>query len=362
MSALTALIVAIAVSISLTPLVRRLAIRLGVMDHPNRRKVHRLPTPRMGGVAVYAAWSCGALAGVYLLKQAALFQVIWPVVGLGGLVVALGVWDDWKDASGTAKLAAQCGIASLIFLAGLRIDRLSNPFGGEMFFPWPVSYLVTVLWVIGVMNAMNLIDGLDGLASGVAAIISYGLMAAGLYLDSPISVVLLAALAGACLGFLRYNFHPATIFLGDSGSQFLGFVFAVASLIEHQYKAATAASLLLPLTAMMLPIVDTGLAVFRRLKGRRSLFRADKFHLHHRLLRLGLSHRRVVAFFYMVTLYLSCFAFLFVVIREQFAVVLLVLIGLGLMMAMEALRFMEWKVRQNSRRRARALRRASKIT
>jgi UDP-GlcNAc:undecaprenyl-phosphate/decaprenyl-phosphate GlcNAc-1-phosphate transferase len=261
----------------------------------------------------------------------------------------------WRDVRGSVKLSAQIGIASLTFVSGIAIDRISNPLGGEFFLPWPLSYVITVAWIIGVMNAINLLDGLDGLASGVSAIIAYGLMASGIYLDSPRSVVMMAALAGACLGFLRHNFYPAKIFLGDSGSQFIGYVFAVAALIEHSYKAATAASLLLPLTAMMLPIADTGLAIIRRIRGRRSIFHADNFHLHHRLLRLGLSQRRVVVFFYLVTFYLSCMAFLFVLIREQFAIVLLVLIGLGLMMAMETLRFVERKVRQQSRRRVRAI-------
>jgi UDP-GlcNAc:undecaprenyl-phosphate GlcNAc-1-phosphate transferase len=359
MSALAALVISVMVGMGLTPFVRRMAVGLNVLDHPNWRKVHRHPIPRMGGVAVYIAWACGLFGAMSLTSWQPDTGPLVKIAALGALVVVLGVWDDWRDVSGTAKLSVQCVIASLVFVSGLRIDRLTNPLGGEIFFPWPLNCLVTVAWVVGIMNALNLIDGLDGLAAGVAAIIAYGLMASGLYLESPYPVILLAALVGACLGFLRYNFHPASIFLGDSGSQFLGYIFAVSALVEHQYKAATAASLLLPLTAMMLPILDTGLAVIRRLRGRRSLFRADKLHLHHRLLRLGLSQRRVVIFFYLVTAYLSCFAFLFVVIREQFAVVLLVLIALGLLMAMETLRFMERKVRAQARHRMRAIRHAS---
>jgi len=177
------------------------------------------------------------------------------------------------------------------------------------------------------------------------------LVIAGLHVGATVSVLLLAALAGASFGFLRHNYHPASIFLGDSGSQFIGFVFAIAPLANQHYKAATAVSLLIPLTALSIPIYDTALAIVRRLRGRRSIFHADKYHLHHRLLKMGLSQQQVVWCFYLASIYLTGLAFLFVLIRGQYALVLLVLLALGLIMAMQVLRFIEFKLRRQYRRR-----------
>ncbi|MBI3088129.1 MAG: undecaprenyl/decaprenyl-phosphate alpha-N-acetylglucosaminyl 1-phosphate transferase [Candidatus Omnitrophica bacterium] len=350
------LAVALLITLSVTPWVRRFAVAMGALDRPNRRKIHRQPIPRLGGVAVLAGWA-GALAfGMGVAGVEGTPGPLVPMMALGVLVVLFGAWDDWSDLPGRGKLAAQILIASLVFLLGIRIDRITNPFGGVLLFPEPLSYAVTVFWVIGMMNAVNLIDGLDGLACGIAAITAGGLMAAGLFVRSDTSVVVLAALAGACLGFLRYNFHPATIFLGDSGSQFLGFVLAMTPLLDNQYKSATVVALLLPLTALSLPIFDTALAFVRRLRKRRSIFRADKAHLHHRLLKLGLSQRQVVAAFYLGSLYLSVLAFLFVLIPERYAVILLGLLALGLMMGIQTLRFVEYKFLQSTRARLRRLR------
>ncbi len=351
-------LVALLSALILTPLVRRMALAFGVLDHPSGRKIHRTAVPRLGGVAVFAAWLIAVIV-VVVLQQAfhvTLSARLWPLMWLAGLSVLFGFCDDVWDLPGPVKILSQIAVASLVFLAAARIDRLSNPFGGEFWFPVPVSYVVTVLWVIGMMNAMNLIDGLDGLATGIAGITAIGLIASGSYTGSYTSMMMLAALAGACLGFLRYNFHPAAIFLGDSGSQFLGFLFAVAALVGDQYKAATAASLLIPLTALMLPIYDTGLAFVRRLRGRRSVFRADKYHLHHRLLKMGLSHPQVVVVLYLVSLYLNCLAFLFVLIREQYAIMLLAVLALGLFMGMQTLRFIEYRLRQVYRMRRARLR------
>lgn len=337
----------------LTPLVRRVALRLGVVDQPNHRKVHRSAVPRLGGVAVFLGWAAALMVsgGAGALSAETDAGIPLAVMGTSVLVVLFGLWDDCVNLSGRLKLVLQVAVASVVFWAGLRIDRITNPFGGELLFPGPLTYAVTVLWIIGMMNAVNLIDGLDGLACGIAGITALGLLAAGFYLDSPTSVVILTALAGACAGFLRYNFYPATIFLGDAGSQFLGFVFAVTALIDNQYKSATAVALLIPLTALSVPIADTALAFLRRVRRRRSIFRADKGHLHHRLLALGLAHREVVLFFYLTSAYLSLLSFLFVLINDRYALVLLMLLALGLFMAMQTLRFVEFKVLRLARAR-----------
>ncbi|HEX9780862.1 MAG TPA: MraY family glycosyltransferase [bacterium] len=337
-------------ALCVTPLVRRVAGALGVIDRPSPRKIHRRPVPRMGGLAVCAAWLLGITAASALAGDPALSRELWPPASLGCLVVMLTLLDDWRDLRGEFKLLIQVAVAAMVFAMDLRIDRISNPMGGQIILPPFASWAVTTVWVVGMMNALNLIDGLDGLAAGISGIAAFGLMAAGLQLEVTTSAVMLAALSGACLGFLRHNFHPASIFLGDSGSQFLGYLFAVVPLVDHQYKAATAVTLLVPLTALTIPVYDTFLAAYRRMRGRRSVFSADKFHLHHRLLRMGLTQRQAALFMYLVSAYLCGLAVVFVLIPERYALILLVLLGMGLAMGMQTLRFLEFAVHRRARR------------
>jgi UDP-GlcNAc:undecaprenyl-phosphate GlcNAc-1-phosphate transferase len=336
-----------------TPGVRWLALALGIVDHPGGRKIHKKPMPRLGGFSVYLSWLLAlTLSTTYTTQQSIPLQ-LRGLIAVGFAVVLLGMLDDWKDLNGLTKLCGQVLIATLVYAVGIRINHISNPFGGILEFPWPLSYLLTVVWVVGMMNALNLIDGLDGLATGISLITALGLITAGIYLGNDLSNYILAALAGACGGFLIYNFHPAKIFLGDCGSQFLGYIFACTALVSQQYKAAAAVSLLVPLCALSIPIYDTALAFMRRLRGGKSVFRADRFHLHHRLLKMGLSQRQAVFFFYLVAVYLNCFAFLFVLIPQRFALVLLFLLGLGVVLSMQILRFVELRLRQQTYRRVR---------
>jgi UDP-GlcNAc:undecaprenyl-phosphate GlcNAc-1-phosphate transferase len=194
------------------------------------------------------------------------------------------------------------------------------------------------------MNAMNLIDGLDGLACGITFIASSVLMFVGMHLGNYENIFLLGILAASCLGFLPFNFHPAKIFMGDSGSMFLGMVLASMALIGSQHKTATAVVLLPPLTALALPVYDTFMAIIRRASKRRSVFRADSKHIHHRLLDLGLNQRQIVVFCYLITIYLSVFSFLFVLIPRQYAFALLMLLGLGICMGIVVVDFIERKL------------------
>lgn len=357
----TTLLVAGLLSGILTPWMARVALARGVMDRPSPRKVHHRPVPRLGGVAVFLGWLAAVgVAGVLgMTPDANFLSRATPLLLLGAGAMLFGLWDDATGLSGRRKLLMQMLLGTLVAVSGLRIDRLSNPLGGELLLPWALSVGMTILWVVGMMNAMNLIDGLDGLATGVAMIAALGLVMVGLLTGRETSVVIFAALAGSCAGFLLYNFPPARIFLGDAGSQFLGFMFAAASLIDDQYKAATAATLLVPLTTLALPVFDVALAILRRLRGRHSVFQADKHHLHHRLLKMGLSQRRVVLFCYLISVYFGCLAFLFVLIPSQYAMMLLVVILLGLLMAIQTLRFIELKLRQFYRRTRRPTARAS---
>ena len=279
------------VSLALTPLARRLAVRLGAIDMPDARRIHATPTPRFGGLAIAAAvlgvaWAARALPGPAAQLDPR------PLLGLTCAsvpILMLGMADDRYNVSPWVKLLVQscAGLALTVF--GYGIPVLTNPFGpavelGAFNVPF------TVLWVLVVTNAINLIDGLDGLASGVVAIACMALwVAARMHADFYVMFIC-ALLIGSCVGFLRWNFPPAKVFMGDTGSQFLGLTLAAVSLLENR-KGTAAATLLLPLVALALPLADSTVAFLRRAKHRQHVFRGDTQHLHHQLLHAGLSVR-----------------------------------------------------------------------
>lgn len=287
-----ALLLACALSHRLTPAVKTLAEFLGAVDQPGGRRIHRRPVPRMGGLAICAGFFAAALLFGRLTR---------PVTGLllGALIIALmGAADDLIELSPRQKLAWQLAAALTAMAFGVRIDFLSCPGGAEAFFALgQLSAPLTLLWLVGCTNAVNLIDGLDGLAAGVSAISSLTLFEAALLAGQPDAALLLSALAGACLGFLPYNFNPAVIFMGDVGSQFLGFVLACVSVIGA-FKFHTLLTFAVPVLALLLPLADTVCSFFRRLLRGQSPFRADRGHFHHRLLAMGLSQKRAAATLY----------------------------------------------------------------
>jgi len=337
------------VSFLLTPLMRSIAIKTQIMSKPGKRRVHTRPVPYLGGLAIFFAFVAGILV-VFYFNQQFRIEFVLKLKGLiiaGVLIVLLGLWDDIKKIKPITKLTGQIFVALLLFGYGFRIELFTNPFlGGEMQVPLFLSVLITVAWIVGLMNAMNLIDGLDGLAAGITVIVSGALLFIALFMDNYINVFLLAALAGSTLGFLWFNFHPARIFMGDTGSMFIGLILASVTLIRSQHKSAAAAVLLVPITALAIPIYDTFMAVIRRLLKKGSIFRADKRHLHHRLLSTGLEQRQIILFMYLITLYLGIFAFLFVLIPKEFALMLLLLLALGLFMGSRVIGFVEKKARQ----------------
>lgn len=340
--------VALSISYLLTPLMRIIALKTRILSEPGKRMVHTRSIPYLGGLAIYFAFIVAVSVIFYANQQLRMgfSQQLRGLLIASTLIVILGLWDDIKNIRPITKLTGQIVTALLLFACGFRIKVLTNPFvGGEMHIPLFLSILITVAWIVGLVNAMNLIDGLDGLAAGITVIVSGALLFIALFLHNYINVFLLAALAGSALGFLRFNFYPAQIFMGDTGSMFIGLVLASIALIESQYKSATATVLLIPITALAIPIYDTFAAVFRRMLKKGSIFRADKRHLHHRLLSTGLTQRQIVLFIYLVTLYLGLFAFLFVLIPEKYALILLVLLALGLFMATRIIGFVEREAR-----------------
>jgi UDP-GlcNAc:undecaprenyl-phosphate GlcNAc-1-phosphate transferase len=290
------------VAATATPVLRHLAHRYGLLDHAlTSRKIHGRPIPRVGGIAIVVAFFAPLVALLFVNSDVGRQFYAQPekAFGLfaGGIAIAaLGVWDDVAGANARTKFLVQFAVAGFMYWIGFRIDRIANPFGE----PLQLGYLAlpfTMLWIAGVINAMNLIDGLDGLAGGVALIAVTATFAIALLHHRPLMVLFTAALAGAILGFLFYNFNPASIFMGDTGSMFLGFVLATTA-IQTNVKSSTAVAIIVPIIALAIPIADTLLAMLRRAARGVPLFSGDRGHIHHRLLDLGLSHRATVLVIY----------------------------------------------------------------
>jgi UDP-GlcNAc:undecaprenyl-phosphate GlcNAc-1-phosphate transferase len=292
----------------LTPLVRRLAHRAGALDAPGGRKIHRVSVPRLGGVAVVLAVVLALALESVLGGGVGPHVAAWRPVALGGaLIVALGVWDDLRPVPPAVKVAVQIAAAGVAIALGVLIGGVTVL--GRSFDTGPLAIPLTVLWIVGLTNAFNLMDGLDGLATGLAIIAAATCATVAVARDDVPGGMLLVALLGALCGFLPHNFNPATIFLGDSGSLVVGYVLAVTAITGWQ-KGATALAVAVPLLIFALPISETLLSMGRRarLLGLRHVFSADREHMHHRLLALGLSQRTAVLLLYGVSLSLSLLA------------------------------------------------------
>jgi UDP-GlcNAc:undecaprenyl-phosphate/decaprenyl-phosphate GlcNAc-1-phosphate transferase len=294
---LLAFFIALALSYFITPHVKNIAIIAGAMDKPDARKVHTRPVPRMGGLAIYLGFVLAVLACVYVNKE--IFGLL-----LGGTVILIvGIVDDMKQLSPKVKLLGQIVAALVLVVFNIRIEWLTNPFGDMIYLHyWSVP--LTVLWVVSLTNTINLIDGLDGLAAGVSTIASLTILLVALQQNFWLVAILTAALAGGALGFLQHNFSPAKIFMGDTGSMFLGFMLAAIAIFGAVKSAATIA-LIIPIVALGLPIMDTAFAIIRRYSSGRPIFKPDKGHLHHRLLAMGLSQKQVVLLMYVISVCLG---------------------------------------------------------
>ncbi len=291
------------VTLGCTPFIRRLANKIGAVDLPNQRKVHKEPMPRLGGMAIYLGFVAAALLLVDLSNK-----VIGLLLG-GTIILILGIIDDVRGISPKTKLMGQAAAALVVIAFGIKIQFITNPFD-SLIFLGSLSIPITLLWLVGVTNAVNLIDGLDGLASGISAIALFTFSYIA-YTNQQFTVSLLTfLLAGCIIGFLRYNFYPATIFLGDSGSMFLGFNIAALA-VFGLLKGVTLVALVIPLTILGVPIFDTFFAIVRRRREHQPIFKADKKHIHHRLLNRGLSHWQAVLIIYLISLCFSASALWF---------------------------------------------------
>lgn len=295
-------VVALAAVLFLTPLVRGRAVRANLLEAPGGRRIHHSAIPRLGGVAIVVGWYLAVAAGVGVLVALGgdVEDVPWLLGLLVGVAVvaATGVIDDLRGLSAAAKLAAQVTGALLAALAGLRVSALSLPWGGDVELG-VLALPITVVWIVAAVNAMNLIDGLDGLAAGLATIATLAFLGIGLA-GSPVeaaTVIAASGLLGASLGFLRYNLHPASIIMGDTGSMAIGFVLAGLG-IGPGGPGGEGVNPLVPLVILALPLGDTLFAIVRRAVRRRPISAPDADHVHHRLLRGGGSVRRAVLVLY----------------------------------------------------------------
>ena len=295
---------ALGVTFAVTPIVRGLSVRASLVDEPGGRRVHTTAMPRLGGIGIFAGFSAALLvefAGeTWWHWQPALVGGGAPLLGVAAglaLIFAVGLVDDLRGLTPGWKFAGQLLAAAIPIAAGLRVEFMGNPFGGGLLQLGLLSYPVTALWIVGFANVFNLIDGLDGLAAGVAAIAAASFLVLGVQMNQLLSAVMAAALIGSCVGFLRYNFNPASIIMGDSGALFIGFALACMSL-QGVMKSAAAITLVVPLLVIGVPVFDTASAIVRRLWHGRPIQEADNGHIHHRLMHRGFNQRQTVLIIY----------------------------------------------------------------
>jgi UDP-GlcNAc:undecaprenyl-phosphate/decaprenyl-phosphate GlcNAc-1-phosphate transferase len=300
-------IAALVFALLLTPLVKMLAIKFNIVDKPNERKVHKVPIPVGGGVAIYLSFFITLLLAIALYHFSGHvftgrdLSIVISLALAGTLILIVGLIDDTRNMPPKVKLMCQILIILLIIPFGVTINFLSHPRGDIIYLPRWFSIALTIFWIAGIMNAVNLLDGLDGLLAGVSSISATIFLCVSIIKGQYFIALLMAILAGSTLGFLRYNFNPAQLFMGDTGSLFLGMTFAILSVVGA-LKGTTTVALFVPAFIMGLPIIDTLWAIVRRAKKKQPIFKADREHIHHKLLGLGLSQRQVVLVIYLINI------------------------------------------------------------
>lgn len=333
-------------SLGLTPIVRRLCQRFRWLDQRNdKRHLHRIATPRLGGIAVFVSMMIG-LAPLVLIRNgltesmrestAHLPQILIPAL----LTLLLGIADDLFGLRAAQKFGGLALIAGVYYFMGGRIDGLTIPFLGSVELPWFVSLPVTIVWVVGIANAFNLLDGIDGLATGAAIFSSLVIMATSLMQGHSLLIAVALCLTGALVGFLRYNFNPASIFLGDSGALLIGFLLSAISIAGAQ-KASTAVAVAIPIMAFGLPVLDTGFAIVRRLISNKPLFAGDREHIHHMLLDRGWSQKKTALVLYGTCATFGLVTLLFVNTSDRTVGLLLFVVGVAVVLAVSHLRYHE---------------------
>ena len=326
-----------------TPLVRFLSFKIGAVDNPNARRINKVPMPTAGGLAVFIAFAVsvlGFLPGIikHLNVDGVYIHYVFPLVVAGGIIIVTRLIDDVKELKPLPKLSGILIAATIIWLwTDFRFDDFKIPFGGPLIhFPSWVSFFLTVLWIVAITNAVNLIDGLDGLVSGVSIIslTTMGIVSYFFLHDSNIFLPLtIFILVVSIAGFLPYNYHPAIIYLGDTGALFIGFMIGVLSL--QGLKNSTAVAVVTPMIILGVPITDTVVAIIRRHLSGKKFYEADRMHLHHRLLSMGLTHRGTVLVIYAISFIFSLTSLLLNVSSRLGGVLLMVFLLLGVLILSE---------------------------
>lgn len=320
-----AAVISYLLGVFIVPLVIAYSKKQGLIDVPNERKIHTKPISRLGGVAI---WSSTMLTFLFLV-----FLSCYPYGSLlsgillgSSLMFMLGLVDDLYTLNAKFKLFIQIAIVTLVFLLGVRIDSIIIPFGGEFQLNHYLSYIFTLLWIVGISNAVNFIDGIDGLAGSVITVnsITLGIIAVAMVPPSPISALIGFILAGSMLAFLTYNFNPAKIFMGDSGALFSGFLLASLSITGVMKAAALA--IILPFVVLAVPIIDITYASLRRISKGKSPFVADSEHIHHKLLKAGFSQNMTVAILTAIAIAAGAFASYFAGSIKHYVIYIITLV------------------------------------
>ncbi|MBC5635681.1 undecaprenyl/decaprenyl-phosphate alpha-N-acetylglucosaminyl 1-phosphate transferase [Ornithinibacillus sp. BX22] len=328
-----AFIIALLSTFLLTFVVNKFAVKIGAVDLPNDRKIHKKITPRLGGLAIFLGAFLGAL---YLQPQDQhLIEILCGAI----VIVITGALDDRFTLRPIPKLTGQLIATSFLVSSGLIIDKVTLPFIGQVELGF-MSVLVTVIWVVGITNAINLIDGLDGLATGVTTIALISLFVMGIIDGRLIVVYLCIALIGANLGFLYHNFYPAKIYMGDTGSNLLGYMIAVISILGL-FKNIALFSFVIPIIVLAVPIFDTLFAIVRRMLNKQSILKADNKHIHYQLLAAGYSHRKTVLILYGISAIFGTLAVIFneVSITMNLVVIIILLFLLHILAELAGLVF-----------------------
>jgi len=322
--------VAFVIALIATPYAKKISIKLKAIDHPKARGLQKEPIPRIGGLAIVTGFLVSMLAVAPFFEEFRTIQFLGFIVG-AVIIAILGILDDIYDLSAKIKIVVQLIAALIVVFTGTTIEMLAWPFNDTVDYLYTLSIPLTVVWIIGITNAVNLIDGVDGLAAGVSSICSFFLMVLCILTGSPMAVVFTAALAGSSLGFLPRNFNPAEIYMGDTGSTFLGYVLAVSS-VMGLFKTYTMLAMLVAVLALALPILDTAFAMIRRYLKGLPLMSADRGHLHHRLIDRGYSQKQAVIILYMASIITGALSVLLVIRNFNATMIAILFLGvLGMM-------------------------------
>ncbi len=313
------LLITFITSFILVPIVKKIAFHINAIDMPSERKVHKKPMPRLGGLAIFTSFLAG-----YIFFAEMNTQMISILIG-GFIIIILGIIDDIKPVKARYKFIVQTIAAAIVVYYGhIYLPDLSALGFYINFGSW--GYPIAVIFIVAIINAINLIDGLDGLAAGTSAIYFLTIATIAIFLDrvTGLDITLCFIMLGATLGFLPYNFNPASIFMGDTGSTFLGFMIAVIALLG--YKAATLTSLFVPILILFLPLIDTILAIFRRILKGENIGQADKEHIHHQLLKLNKSTKKTVLIMYGINILCAVISIFYVLGDNQLAIILYIIL------------------------------------